>query len=52
VLGVGPETADDCGPGTPSGITSVVRQEVDCFYSADDVDVPAASIEQIVEVVV
>ncbi len=53
VPGVGPETADACGPGTPADATSVtvIEQELECFYSEDDVQTPAAAIEQIVEVV-
>jgi len=49
--GIGPETADECGTGTPSGLSTIISQKVECFYSADDLNVPAAAIEQIVEVV-
>ncbi|MBN2340281.1 MAG: hypothetical protein JXX29_05590 [Deltaproteobacteria bacterium] len=50
--GIPPETADECNANTTTGITTeVIQQDVECFYSEDEPNVPAASIEQVVEVV-
>jgi hypothetical protein len=45
-----PDTSDDCNPKPSSGGSNAAVQTV-CFFSADDADVPAATIEQVVEVV-
>jgi hypothetical protein len=45
-----PDTSNDCNPQpSPGGSTGVVQTV--CFFSADEPDVPAATIEQVVEVV-
>jgi len=51
--GVSPDTADECGSGSPSaGSTpTVIEQSTDCYFGEDDPDTPAAAIEQIVEIV-
>ena len=50
--GISPETADECNANTTIDIVPVViDQEVTCFYGEGKPDVPAAAIEQVVEVV-
>ncbi len=52
VPGIGPETADECGSGTPadSSVVTVIDQDLECFYGGETT-IPAAFIEQVVEVV-
>src|SRR5262245_26700081 len=45
-----PDTSDDCNPQQSAGGSQAAVQTV-CFFSADNGDVPAATIEQVVEVV-
>ncbi|MBN2529571.1 MAG: hypothetical protein JXR76_24495 [Deltaproteobacteria bacterium] len=50
--GIPPETADECNANTVTVTPSeVIAEEVECFYGKDNPDIPAAAIEQIVEVV-
>ena len=48
--GVGPETTGDCSPEASTNAPAAAVQTV-CFFSADEPNVPAATIEQVVEVV-
>jgi hypothetical protein len=51
-VSLAPETSDECDPApTPSTPASSANVQTVCFYSADDAGVPAATIEQVVEVV-
>ena len=45
-----PDTSDDCNPQPSSGGSNAAVQTV-CFFSSDNAAVPAATIEQVVEVV-
>lgn len=49
--GLGPETAADCHPQPSATSPEPVAVQTVCFYTEDDPDVPAATVEQIVEVV-
>ena len=50
--GIGPETAGQCAATVADATQSeVITLETGCFYSEEEPNVPAASIEQIVEVV-
>ncbi|MBN2716417.1 MAG: hypothetical protein JXX14_11220 [Deltaproteobacteria bacterium] len=52
--GIPPETSAECNANTASAssdVKEVISKEVECFYGEDRPDIPAASMEQIVEVV-
>jgi hypothetical protein len=52
VGGLGPDTAGECpSDSVPAVGAAVAPVETICLYSADDADVPAATIEQVVEVI-
>jgi hypothetical protein len=50
--GLGPETSGECNPQPVAGATATIDDvQTVCFYGADEPDVPAAAIEQVVEVI-
>ncbi len=53
--GVSPETSEECGTGTPKagypGSSKVIESATDCFWGEENKEIPAAAIEQIVEIV-
>ena len=49
--GLGPETTADCHPQPSATLPEPVAVQTVCFYTEDEPDVPAATVEQIVEVV-
>jgi hypothetical protein len=49
--GLGPETRGDCHPQPSATSPEPVAAQTVCFYTEDDPNVPAATVEQIVEVV-
>jgi hypothetical protein len=50
--GLGPETSDECNPEPVAGSSATIEDvQTVCFYGADEGDVPAAAIEQVVEVI-
>jgi hypothetical protein len=51
-VSLAPDTSDKCDPEPTASIpASTANVQTVCFYSADDAGVPAATIEQVVEVV-
>lgn len=51
VPGLGPDSTNQCDPEPPATPSSAQAVERVCFYAAGEPDVPAATIEQVVEVV-
>jgi hypothetical protein len=50
--GLGPETSAECNPEPVAGASATIADvQTVCFYGADSADVPAAAIEQVVEVI-
>lgn len=52
VPGLGPESTSDCNPEpSASMVSSAPSVQVVCFYTANEPSVPAATVEQVVEIV-